>query len=402
MYMPRLRSISAVMAALPLGLACGGGEEPSDTLVSTFSTTAPMETTGTDTDPTATDPTMGSDSASGDGDGDPDTDTSANAECGDGAVQAGEQCDLGPDNSATGQCTPDCQINVCGDGYVYEGFEDCDDGNSINTDDCVEGCALAACGDGFVHEGVEMCDDGNDDETDECTSLCVSANCGDGIIQEGEQCDDGNMDTSDDCPACQFAFCGDGFTWAGMEECDDANDVDDDSCTNECIALTKRVFVSSEMYNGNLGGLDGADAKCQELADAANLGGTFMAWIATNEGNPASRFTQSTTAYTLVNGTQIAPNWAGLIDGSLDAPLNLDEYGDPMPIGNTSCAGGGQPTVWSSVSSNGTGNGGQCSNYTSTAGSGQWGNGGMSNASWTSWCSGGICTWESPIYCFQQ
>ena len=36
--------------------------------------------------------------------------------CGDGIVQAGEQCDIGPNGN--GACTDMCTLNVCGDGYV--------------------------------------------------------------------------------------------------------------------------------------------------------------------------------------------------------------------------------------------------------------------------------------------
>jgi len=56
-------------------------------------------------------------------------------ECGDGHVDPGEVCDLGPDNSDNGPCTSMCTIAECGDGLVYEGFEECDDGNGANTDD---------------------------------------------------------------------------------------------------------------------------------------------------------------------------------------------------------------------------------------------------------------------------
>ena len=44
-------------------------------------------------------------------------------------------------------------------------------------------------------------------------------------------------------------------------------------------ATPKTVFVSSQTYDGNLGGLAGADAKCQGLADAAGLKGTFKALL---------------------------------------------------------------------------------------------------------------------------
>ncbi|HLT34733.1 MAG TPA: DUF4215 domain-containing protein [Enhygromyxa sp.] len=177
---------------------------------------------------------------SGDGDGEP--------SCGDGVVGNGEQCDLGPDNSATGPCTPDCQIAACGDGYVYEGFEECDDGNLSNSDDCVDACQLASCGDGHLQVGVETCDDGNDDEADGCNSMCLPGSCGDGIVQEGEQCDDGNRETADECPACQFAFCGDGYIQAGVEHCDDGNQLDSDACLS--VFCTENVCGDGFVYEG--------------------------------------------------------------------------------------------------------------------------------------------------------
>ncbi|HHH29788.1 MAG TPA: hypothetical protein ENK57_15785 [Polyangiaceae bacterium] len=48
---------------------------------------------------------------------------------------------------------------TCGNG-VPEGNEECDDGNQDNTDACLEGCIAAFCGDGFTWAGVETCDNG--------------------------------------------------------------------------------------------------------------------------------------------------------------------------------------------------------------------------------------------------
>ncbi|MDQ3365226.1 MAG: hypothetical protein M3680_07345 [Myxococcota bacterium] len=45
------------------------------------------------------------------------------------------------------------------------------------------------------------------------------------------------------------------------------------------------MFVSSGLFNGSLGGLTGADAKCQQLADAANLAGTYRAYLSSISGN---------------------------------------------------------------------------------------------------------------------
>ncbi|PRQ08105.1 DUF4215 domain-containing protein [Enhygromyxa salina] len=193
------------------------------------------------------------------------------AECGNGVVETGEECDLGSENASAGQCTPACTIAVCGDGHVHAGFEACDDGDADNSDACVMGCQAAICGDGFVQAGVELCDDGNQDDTDACSSACEPAACGDGVVQAGERCDDGNVDLTDGCticevaycgdgyqregfefcddgnmatddgctyPACEPAVCGDGIVWTGVEECDDANDDDTDACPTTCAAAT--------------------------------------------------------------------------------------------------------------------------------------------------------------------
>jgi cysteine-rich repeat protein len=114
--------------------------------------------------------------SSGDGDGDPgdgDGDGEPSEGCGNGVIDPGEQCDLGEQNSDTGNCTTFCNIATCGDGLVLEGLEECDDGNAVNSDECVEDCKVASCGDGHVQDGVEECDDGNLEDGDECLSDCT-------------------------------------------------------------------------------------------------------------------------------------------------------------------------------------------------------------------------------------
>jgi cysteine-rich repeat protein len=85
-------------------------------------------------------------------------------------------------------------------------------------------------------QGGEQCDDGNDITTDACPA-CQLAFCGDGYMQAGvEFCDDGNLESNDACtaPFCEPASCGDGIIWAGMEECDDGNQEDGDQCPTSC------------------------------------------------------------------------------------------------------------------------------------------------------------------------
>ena len=163
------------------------------------------------------------------------------------------------------------------------------------------------------------------------------------------------------------------------------------------------VFVSSELYSGNLGGFEGADGKCQRLADAAGLPGQYKAWIGIEGTGPAQRFNQpANAAYQLTTGEVVATNWADLTDGLLAVNIDRDENGNiPQQRGNTSCAGGGFPTVWSGVRNNGEGFGNGCGGWRTDQGGGYWGRYDALNQ-WTSWCSGGLCSWVSPIYCFQQ
>ena len=47
--------------------------------------------------------------------------------------------------------------------------------------------------------------------------------------------------------------------------------------------------MTSSSWNGNLGGLSGADAKCQQAANATGLGGTWVAWLSDSTHNAKDR-----------------------------------------------------------------------------------------------------------------
>jgi cysteine-rich repeat protein len=119
----------------------------------TFTTSdAPQDTTGTTG--TTTSP-AGDDSSTGD------TDL---APCGD------EAC------SET-TTTTDREPAECGNGKV-EAPEECDDGNAMNNDACIVGCKAATCGDGFIEQDVEQCDDKNTILADMCWPTCEFSQCG--------------------------------------------------------------------------------------------------------------------------------------------------------------------------------------------------------------------------------
>jgi cysteine-rich repeat protein len=153
--------------------------------------------------------------------------------CGDGVLQAGEQCDDGAGNGMFAACKPNCTQNKCGDGLIGPA-ELCDDGNDNNADGCTIKCEPPRCGDG-LYSGSEKCDDGNDVEDDDCTSKCGPPGCGDGIVQPGEACDDGaqNGDGARCSTVCALTYCGDGIRQP-TECCDDGNKELMDGCGEVC------------------------------------------------------------------------------------------------------------------------------------------------------------------------
>jgi uncharacterized delta-60 repeat protein len=285
--MQTIRIFSSAIVLLASGAACGGGEK--------------HDARDRDEDPEL--PDAGGPTEDGGG---------PSTACGDGVVDAGEECDLGSSNSDTGVCRTDCTEQVCGDGFVgpgegcndcvppncgdgivdpgeqcddanydeqdaclnscsaascgddhvWNGVEECDDGNASNADGCLATCVRATCGDGHVRDGVEACDDGNAADTDACLPTCVDASCGDGITWAGEEeCDDANADDTDGCVAgCNAARCGDGFERSGVEECDDGDAVDGDGCTNDCARGLWTRIHAGDADEGDYGTGIAADA----------------------------------------------------------------------------------------------------------------------------------------------
>lgn len=88
------------------------------------------------------------------------------------------------------------------------------------------------------------------------------------------------------------------------------------------------VFVTEAVQNADLGGIDGANAICQAEADDADLAGTFVAWLSTTTSSVTDRLVQSTAPYLLVDGTRIADDWDDLVDGAIQARINLDANGE--------------------------------------------------------------------------
>jgi hypothetical protein len=109
----------------------------------------------------------------------------------------------------------------------------------------------------------------------------------------------------------------------------------------------KTVFVTSVSFKGNLGGLKGADDKCQaEANDPASIvpSGTYLAWLSDGTDSPDTRFTKSSHPYMLPDGTMIAESFADLTDGSILHTINIAPTGKPL----------GSQGFWTGTNADGT------------------------------------------------
>ena len=165
------------------------------------------------------------------------------------------------------------------------------------------------------------------------------------------------------------------------------------------VCAFKIVFATSWYTGGNLGGVAGADKKCQDAADNAGLDGEYLAWIATSDANaPVNRFTHSDLPYVLVDGGLVAYDWDDLVDGTIRIPINLTPPPDnsyPDPIG-----------VWTGVDAAGGFAGGWACDGWTFAGWPRMHGGlqGWTHRTDSGWTEADTTDCENPglLYCFQQ
>src|SRR5262249_2475111 len=125
------------------------------------------------------------------------------------------------------------------------------------------------------------------------------------------------------------------------------------------------VFASSALYDGFLGGLAGADAKCAQLAGVVGLTGTFRAYLSTSAVNAVDRLVVPSTTtpargFVRMDGKPIfdsTDHTRAL--GRSGYPIHFDETGAALPTYGD--------LTWTGTSSDGTASGYVCTDWVKPA-----------------------------------
>lgn len=168
-----------------------------------------------------------------------------------------------------------------------------------------------------------------------------------------------------------------------------------DQTTYSCAAVNRKrvVFATSQTFDGNLGGIAGADAKCMAAAAAvpALASKTFRAWVSTASSSPAATFT-SDGSFVTVDGAVIGDSFNNVREGTLMSTITT-ETGASVSV-----------NVWTGTDENGFNVSGEdCNGWTDATASyqGQRGNTDFLQYYWSSndWKD---CDHHSALYCFEQ
>jgi hypothetical protein len=164
-------------------------------------------------------------------------------------------------------------------------------------------------------------------------------------------------------------------------------------------AGAKRLFVTSLAYPGDLRtagqgstGLSGADALCQNHAQAASMGGTWRAWLSDSFVNAITRITGE-GPWALLDGRIAFTNRAEL-QTVPRIPIQVDERGVVL-----------NRLVWTGTQVGGVGDGNTCFNWTSSSGEAKGTIGYLGGSIFPrDWTKGRVddCISERHLYCFEQ
>lgn len=174
------------------------------------------------------------------------------------------------------------------------------------------------------------------------------------------------------------------------------SDAKTDAAPDAPPAGAKKIFVTSLDYNGQLGATTGADGKCAARAFAANLAGTYKAWISTVGTDDAkTRLAHHTGPYVRIDGAIVASDWNELASNAHQAAIDIDEKGTKVAASSA---------VWTNTKPDGTSKGNEhCLSWNSPS-NGEIGSYGVVDAKDSRWTDAaiGACEPKARLYCVEQ
>lgn len=176
--------------------------------------------------------------------------------CGNGALDDGEQCDDGENNSDADAdaCRLNCELPSCGD-EVQDSGEQCDDGNGVAGDGCSVNCLL------------EECSVATQDTDCPEAGVCERANCVAGA------CFYNNLPAGATTSGCES----DGVFCNGPESCDGSGacDRDNDPCVNPnrplCDEARERCSVCLDAADCDDGAFCNGAEVCNGAGDCESV-----------------------------------------------------------------------------------------------------------------------------------
>ena len=95
-----------------------------------------------------------------------------------------------------------------------------------------------------------------------------------------------------------------------------------------CTVPPRYVFVTTNLYAGNFGGVPLGDAICQTEAATAGLPGKYKVWLSDSTSrSPSSTFTHPTVPYQSVSEGPIASSWTNLVTSGPIVGIGLTDAG---------------------------------------------------------------------------
>jgi len=161
------------------------------------------------------------------------------------------------------------------------------------------------------------------------------------------------------------------------------------------VLPVKYLFATSTAYNGNLGGIAGADAKCMAHASNAGLTGTFKAWVSTPSYDAINVVQDACFVYP--DGTVAALGKKAIFNtgGMMNFSITKNEYSQQLNWGDK---------AWTATNNAGTYTGESCNSWTSDSWNTYGHYGWWSQGCWSycSWWGADPCDASYVLYCFEQ